>query len=391
MINNYQKFKRLVAFIYLKNGQIMAIENKTLYVLGAGFSMGSDAGAPSQEALVGKIFELKDSGIFEVEAIKNFERFLSRSLCIDKGKFAKVTLEDIFSPLDRCIIENCSFRDLDNNEVRRLKSDINYLISKTLDEILKNKEPKYIRDFAKFIVSQASKRKNGKYRGNDPVSVISMNWDILLDNALNKALQSYCNNPKKPSVVDYCCYVSSFEEDNHLIKPGLEALGRGGFNVKLLKLHGSLNWLNCPRCRCLYIGFNKKIGLLEYAEKKPSCRHCSKNYPETNSKLISSLVMPTFLKDLNSSQLKLIWKNAGVEFSEASKIVFIGYSLPSADFELRQLMSRMIRQNVEIHVVDWKQKDSQDAIKENYEYFFGKRKITYNFNGVEDFIDNELK
>lgn len=48
-------------------------------------------------------------------------------------------------------------------------------------------------------------------------------------------------------------------------------------------------------------------------------------------------------KDLSNFQIKLVWQNAGVELMEAARLVFIGYSLPHADFEFRQLMSRMVR------------------------------------------------
>ncbi|MCX0175155.1 hypothetical protein NMW34_27140, partial [Escherichia coli] len=97
-------------------------------------------------------------------------------------------------------------------------------------------------------------------------------------------------------------------------------LGAGGFNVKLLKIHGSLNWLQCSRCMRLYVGFNKKIGVARGA----TCRHCDKNHDAVNkeNRLISNLIMPTFLKDLSNPQYKIIWQNAGIELSEADKIIF---------------------------------------------------------------------
>jgi len=61
--------------------------------------------------------------------------------------------------------------------------------------------------------------------------------------------------------------------------------------------------------------------------------------------------MPTFLKNLTNTQYKLIWQNAAIELSEATKIVFIGYSLPAADFEMKQILSRMVRDTAEIEVV----------------------------------------
>ena len=63
--------------------------------------------------------------------------------------------------------------------------------------------------------------------------------------------------------------------------------------------------------------------------------------------------MPTFLKDLSNFQVKLIWQNAGVELMEARRLVFVGYSLPSADFEFRQLLSGMVHKDTKIEVFLW--------------------------------------
>lgn len=97
--------------------------------------------------------------------------------------------------------------------------------------------------------------------------------------------------------------------------------------------------------------------------------------------------MPTYIKDLSNPQYKIIWQNAGIEISEASKLVFIGYSLPSADFEMRQLLARMTRANAEIQVVDFPTGDDQKVItKSHWEKFFGKRSIVFHFDGARSYI-----
>jgi len=95
--------------------------------------------------------------------------------------------------------------------------------------------------------------------------------------------------------------------------------------------------------------------------------------------------MPTFLKNFSNPQYKIIWQNAGIELSEAQKIVFIGYSLPQADFEMRQLLSRMIRKDAVIEVVDYgKETDEKiKATKQRYEVFFGKRKPKFYLKGAK--------
>ncbi|HEY1079314.1 MAG TPA: hypothetical protein VGE46_04425, partial [Bdellovibrio sp.] len=229
----------------------------------------------------------------------------------------------------------------------------------------------------------------------DPVSVISTNWDILLDKFLYKEISSHNSqqtsidgdkkNLRRKCVVDYCCYVSSYDKDDHWTKPGLEAIGAGGFNVKLLKLHGSLNWLQCPRCARVYVSFDEKITLLHFEQNLP-CRHCDSNYGVRHEEgLTSNLIMPTFLKSFLKTQYKLIWDNAGVELAEAAKIVFIGYSLPEADFEMRQLLSRMVRNDAKIEVVTV-QGAHLEGLEKRYKNFFGSRNISLLTDGASDYI-----
>jgi len=362
--------------------------NKTVYILGAGFS--AAANAPSQEKIIEKIFELHKSVplLFKNGAVKEFESFLEETLCIPKSLHSKVPLEDVFTPLDRCIIDNITFRNLNLVEIKVKRDLISYLIGATLDHLLKHTTKDYINTFAKYLVEKSSQRIGHKFRTNDPVSVISTNWDILLDNSIKRYISNHYNGE---AVVDYCCYISSYKKNDTTIMPGLEMLGRGGFNVKLLKLHGSLNWLQCPNCHRLYVVFDEKIAMKAFVDTE-NCRHCDKNFGEFDShKLISNSIMPTFIKDLSNPQFKIIWQNAGIEISEASRIVFIGYSLPQADFEMRQLLSRMSRKNVEIEVVSYGGNESDENIKlisERYKVFFGDRfrKPVY-WKGAKSYIE----
>jgi NAD-dependent SIR2 family protein deacetylase len=361
-------------------------KSKTVFILGAGFSVG--AGAPSQENLVGKIFEINSTNpyVFEDGKVKFFQKFLERTMNIPVALQKQVPLEDIFTPLDRCLIDNMSFRDLNIHEIKETRGIIYYLIGQTLNHILRTSDKGYIDTFAKYLANESSKRMNHQYRNFDPVSVISTNWDILLDNSIKHEID---NNFKDSAVVDYCCYISSFRKEDTSIIPGLEMLGKGGFNVKLIKLHGSLNWLQCPRCHRLYVEFDEKIAMRQFNDNV-TCRHCDKNFNKTklSHKLTSNLIMPTFLKDLSNPQYKIIWQNAGIELSEADKIVFIGYSLPQADFEMRQLLSRMVRSKASIEVVDYGENTNPKIMemKQRYKTFFGSRDIAFFQKGAIDYI-----
>lgn len=363
--------------------------DKTVYILGAGFS--KEANAPSQEELVKKIFEIANSNSYEFEdgSISKFKDFLTKTLLIPEDLHNCIPLEDIFTPLDRCIADNISFRNLDIKATLQIRELIYYIIGKTIEVILRHSSKSYVDTFAKFLTEKASARQNHNYSKTDPVSVLSTNWDILLDNSIKDEIQSKHNGK---AVVDYCCHISSYEPSDKTVKPGLEMLGLGGFNIKLLKLHGSLNWLQCPRCLRVYVDFYNKIAIGQYVNPV-NCRHCDKHFGKHSShKLVSNLIMPTFLKNFSNPQYKLIWQNAGIELSEAKKVVFIGYSLPQADFEMRQLLSRMIRKEAIIEVVDYgKETDTRTAeTMKRYNVFFGVRKPKFYLKGAKDYIENHL-
>ena len=76
---------------------------------------------------------------------------------------------------------------------------------------------------------------------------------------------------------------------------------------------------------------------------------------------------------------------------EAHRLVFIGYSLPQADFEFRQLLSRMIHRDAVVEVVLYEGPSDDDrrsyqAEEERYRRFFGDRQIIFHSRGVIDFV-----
>ena len=365
------------------------MKNKTVYILGAGFSI--EAGAPLQSKIVEDIFQLSilKPELFKRGDIIKFKNFLNKTLNIPQTLHSKVPLEDIFTPLDRCLADNLSFRDLNIEEIKKTRELIYHLIGITLRHNLQGVNKCYVDKFANYLFDLCKVRKNNNYGKIDSVSVISTNWDILLDNSVNEIIRNSGEN----AVVDYCCYISSHKFDDHKVKPGLEILGQGGFNIKLLKVHGSYNWLQCPRCLRVYVAFDEKIAVGQYYDRL-QCRHCNKNFKaQTSHILTSNLIMPTFLKDFSNPQYKLIWQNAGVELAEASRIVFIGYSLPQADFEMRQLLSRMVRSDAKIEVVTRGEygKPSTEEVVERYSVFFGNREPVFFLDGTKHYIEDNLK
>lgn len=384
--------------------EIFIMAEKIVYILGAGFSM--NAGAPSQAALIREIYNLKNNPKYSSKTkVKNwvnkFDDFLKHSLLVSETAKDCFTLEDIFTPIDRSIAENISFRDHTPKALAELRDIFNRLIILAVRSGIENSTMKHdsINIFAKHIIALSKERLLNEK--NDRVAVITTNWDIMLDNTVHllMAKEPPPKGLKFSGVVDYCCYISSLDKNDESIKPGLYAIGKGRYNAKILKLHGSLNWLQCPSCQRLYVKYYIRWNG-GYVFDKKYCRHCEKNFSmvkQDSCLLSTNLVMPTFLKNLNNIQHKLIWQNAGIELSEATKVVFMGYSLPQADFEFKQLLSRMIRKDAIIEAVLTKSSDPDTfPVGDNgrlltagfrYGNFFSGRNIKIYYDGVDAYIN----
>ncbi|HEV7404748.1 MAG TPA: hypothetical protein VGO11_17535 [Chthoniobacteraceae bacterium] len=376
---------------------------KTVYILGAGFS--NPAGGPDQSRLMKLIFDLPELNPQTKSAKKAFRSFLVEVMRLDPMTMSAFSLEDIYTPIDRCLADNVPFRGQTVEQLQRLRSQMEYLVSLAIDKSFDAKNKKdalagsYIEEFARHLARLASIRATkakteslASAKAYDPFSIISLNWDMALDNALFEALNvndAYEERDYAPiGVVDYCCYISSLKKHAPRIQSGLWTLGAQGYNVKLLKIHGSMNWLQCSNCQRLFVDFNEKKTIPNFLQPG-ECRHCFRHH--IKARLQGSLVMPTFLKDLSNFQIKLIWQNAGVELMEADKLVFVGYSLPHADFEFKQLLARMVRDDAELEVVLYHSnkaasKRSYEQEVDRYKQFFGTRKITSRGDGVEKFV-----
>ena len=173
-----------------------------------------------------------------------------------------------------------------------------------------------------------------------------------------------------------------------------------------------MNWLLCKNCQRLFYSQEKYIAFEEfYDTSAPECPFCSENYSSSgdrnNTKLTSELITPTLLKNLDNVTFKNIWKNAFVELSEAEKVVFIGYSLPQADFEFRYMLKKAIRPTTSIDVVLYHNDDPnkiKDLLKEEehiskftanisearFKSFFGKDDINFFYEGIVDYVENHL-
>ena len=348
---------------------------KIVYILGAGFSR--PAHAPTQGEILPAVLDQEDN-----PELRNF-------LIHVFGHSKELPLEDVFTALDKSISQNDVLGKFEMKEIIRARECLNAGIIRLFNNRLHGR-PDYVNQFADKIIDLRMKDKRAA-----KVSILSTNWDILLDNALGEKLESRhdcTENGKRIAFVDYCTYTRQLLEHLDYIPPSNMLRAAGLVNLKLLKLHGSFNWLMCPNCNSLFVMFGEKVA---DGPEGRICRVCTRNH-SLDVQLRPILITPTFVKDFSNVHFKQIWWNAGFELSEATHIVFIGYSLPLSDFELRYLFARNIDKKSKIKVVLWSKTGratGEAAIaQQRYRDFFGSRILgsdeAFDFEGVKHYVDS---
>lgn len=318
-----------------------------------------------------------------------------------------ISLEDVFTTLDKVKINNDSYGIFTSSNIdlisTSLKNCIIYVLSFFIAKS-KNSSTLY-NTISKFFISQ-------RIQGNDqnPFSIISLNWDTLLDSYIYKACLDHNRQyPMNQLYPDYCFY--NYDLSHNL--PSTLIKAKGFLNIKIMKLHGSINWLECPNCGRIYTDFNNLISLKSLSNhldlNDGVCECCSSL--KRSSFTQSIIITPTFLKTFSSHYLKNIWHNAYLDLCKASEVVFIGYSLPDADFELKYILKKAIKPDCKITVI-LHQNDNpkyyEDTLKNNlnvensefisillnrlslpehrYKNFFPNNYLSFDYNGIDSYF-----
>ncbi|MHB8110904.1 MAG: SIR2 family protein [Syntrophorhabdaceae bacterium] len=328
------------------------IKSKTVYILGAGFSY--PANIPGQAELLKKTLEYKptfaDGNILKAQGKVN--DFLDN--VFDSNP--KISLEDVFTIFDRCILSRERFRTYNWQELCETRKQLVFLILSIINKQFSGISKKASTNYEKFAECLVKKRYEAK-RIDDTIAVISPNWDTVLEYFIEKYLES-ANKPK--TRIDYCTYTHGLDNKQRI--PHLNIKAKGYYNIKIMKLHGSMNWLYCSNCGRLYVD-KSDIGL-----DIKECPYCEIT-PGTNF-LEPIIITPSLLKELNNLHIKNIWQNAFINLQEASEVIFVGYSLPLADFEFKHVLKKGIKVGTRMKVILVSQ-DKSNGTAERYKNFFG--------------------
>ncbi len=333
----------------------MVTNRKTAIFLGAGASAAD--GAPVQSALFKTYFSsknIKRQPVIFDELSKLFKAMFDIDLKKPLKKIAFPTFEEALGILDLSEMRRESFRNFDfagaapgRNKVQLLRLYLILVMAQAIADGLKRGGQTHHMQLVKSLKSQ------GLY---GETIFVSTNYDLLIDDALGWE-------------VDYGVRFIGAHSFGSQEKPMAKA--------KLLKLHGSLNWLYCPVCNNLN-SYETKVVLSLMHDNKPvtRCQFCK-------AVMSHVIVPPTFYKDMSRVFLSSIWNRAENELREVDRVIFCGYSLPDADMHVKYLLKRMQTnrtnpQKVQLVLVNHhsrKSKDEADYERQRYLRFFGRNVI----------------
>jgi hypothetical protein len=353
---------------------------KRVYILGAGSSIGHTKGQlPGASNFARKAEEIWGNDV----RFKEFFEF-RRNQVGDKllNTDAELDIESLFTFLEIEIKRNNSARLL--------------MVREQLLEL--------IREVLLVTDKAAGEKGDGEYDQllkvldeNDPI--ITFNWDILLDDVLNREVYLTCIVPSQWQFGPHQHYLRFLNKlsgrsysDTSLAERIILRESSGGY---YLKLHGSIDWFYCcnPDCK----QFNNVYPKSD-PKNKVLCDECRED--------MSTLIIPPTLNKTYSEYpfIRRIWNIAADEMKGAEELVIWGYSLPPTDFHaswlfrhartasLRKLV--LINPRVVVHT-DGKLRIDVDFIKRFYGMFSDmlEKDSLELFENLGDFVDgaNALK
>lgn len=389
---------------------------ETVFVVGAGFS--HYAGLPLTSKFTEAILEAREFGRGPSRLLVEFvSRFIHDAF--DHGAKAGAKywpdLEDIFTCVDLSANSGhhlgSTFGPADLRTVRRaILSRIMRMLDQKYQAAHKQKGPdwKKLDDFFWRIDSQN-------------VGFISMNWDTVIERKL--ALTN-----RGEFLIDYCCDASPAsipnrpdEDDFSSRKAFLKEIQKAQAikivalpdDVKkqakirpIVKIHGSANWLYCDNCRrlfCFHPEESRRIAdqlmraddlfrikallrkkgedvetIIENLRLQPQVKCvCSEKVP-----LGTRIATFSYRKALDFPMFQKSWFAAEELLRSANKWVFIGYSLPAADYEFKYLLKRtqLCRpKQPEFIIVSGGSKTDVRRAYQNYRKFLGRTINKFNF------------
>jgi SIR2-like domain len=167
----------------------------------------------------------------------------------------------------------------------------------------------YVHNVAKLL---------GIFRGGRMVgdnTFITFNYDTVLEDALAQLGISFGYSFKKQSV-DYDASSKAVRDD---------------YQVKILKLHGSINWARRKKSGRTFAVFG--------------------HYDDVRAASATPELVPPTWKKVFEDQLAHIWNSAVDALRGATRLVVIGFSIPPTDIHFKYLLASGLQENISIREI----------------------------------------
>lgn len=353
-------------------------EQKTVFIVGAGFSR--NAGLPIQSEFT----ELMLAAVQHKTGMRrrlmpDLSRFMKSAFDYGLSRDLKEfpDLEDIFTAID--LSANTGhhlgpeFSPLKLRRVRRiLLSNIIRMLNSAYLDGKKKPEPQRTQ-LLNFL---------GRISGENH-RFVSLNWDVVLERCLielNRPYDPFYSQEIKPATIS----------DGRIYQRDYSTT-----KLPISKMHGSTNWLYCDCCRRTFSVPPDMVAILAYQVLKPeevaelfsNDTHPRLKCPRCKDVDLSvRLATFSYQKAMRTPMFETSWLEAEKALRRAKKWVFIGYSLPQADFEFKYLLKRiqLARAKRPIIQVVSRSNDGSDETVLRYKRLFGDRNITFLGNGLSE-------
>lgn len=304
--------------------------SKTIFILGAGAS--KESGAPLMNDFLDSARELYSSHKISAEYNVDFERVFTGISELQKIHSKSIldiyNIESVFATFEmgRLIEKLPGFSEID--QINDLISFTKKLIYVTLDRSTplrithETNIPIPNNSYHNLIQLLLQFEKND----SEIPSIITFNYDLAVDYAI------HYNNYTS----DYCIDSSN-----------------KGKSIKILKLHGSLNWFSsAEKIVPFELGEIMKWYNFELLDKGPIYLNLLDKVKKNNNEIkyenkkikVESeplIIPPTWNKTEANYNIGIrkVWNQAAKELSEAENIFIIGYSLPETDYFFKYLFA----------------------------------------------------
>lgn len=356
-------------------------ERDAVFVLGAGASFADSV--PLQAHILEKIFNSTDQSLQESESAIAIRKFITSNFHISKETYP--SLESVFGYLDHFIVRN---ENLSAEYTTSRLVEIKNAFIQIVHYVIASPEGYISETYKRFWELIGNKNRN--------VSVISMNYDTLADEAFDGLYQ-------KSTYIDYCIDLMNYHDYDRLPafnwwinprEPVQTWSDEVPKSIKLLKMHGSLSWKYCPCCgQVLLTPWDSKIDLntmgfmhYEYGNcADPETKVSELLCPIDGSRFNTLIIPPTHLKELTHPTITRLLDEVAFEIRKAKTIVFIGYSFPESDVHIKALFRKNLQRGSTVKVVD---PAMNCALKSNYRSLGAE--VRFYESTFGDFIDKDL-